>query len=179
MQPLMLDPINTRELPRMSTSDLPFTVDELRNALDYNPETGIFTWKASGKARFIGKPAGRIDAGRKRSGYHRIKFRKRFLSAHRLAWMHVHGEWPEGEIDHINGIRHDNRLVNLRLATRQVNSHNRHGTKGYYFHKPSKKWRALMYVDKRQIHLGSFNDESSARDAHLKAKRIHHPTAPV
>ena len=84
---------------------------ELRNRLEYIEETGKFYWKwisptrptdYSYNSRFPGKEAGSIKAGRNRDGYIEIHVKSRMLKAHRLAWWWVYGEWPTGEIDHIN-----------------------------------------------------------------------------
>ena len=81
-------------------------------------------------------------------------------------------------VDHENGNPFDNRKVNLRTATVQVNQHNRHSAKGYYWDKQKKKWKSQIRVNKKLIHLGQYATEDEARSAYLEAKQKYHPTAP-
>lgn len=167
----MMDSKNTRELRVKSTSDLPFTVEQLRIALDYDPETGIFKWKTRiTNAIRVGDIAGTLSV----RGYWYIRLYRVNVIAHRLAWMHVFGEWPSSELDHINGIRSDNRISNLKLSTRAGNTQNRKGVKGCSYRGDRNKWYAGITVNKRHICLGYFDDEHSARAAYLEAKRKHH-----
>lgn len=89
------------------------TLERVKELLHYDQETGLFYWNAK-----RGRCAKLSVAGSWNSyGYRRIKVDGRGYPAHRLAWLHVHGRWPQGEIDHINGIKHDNRIANLCEAT--------------------------------------------------------------
>lgn len=95
----------------------------LRTLLDYNPLTGQFTWRVRAAHRIhVGDIAGVIC---KSTGYRVIGINGVRHSAHRLAWLHVHGEWPAQNIDHINGDRSDNRIENLRDVSQQTNTLNR------------------------------------------------------
>ena len=86
----------------------------LREALHYDPDTGIFTWKvATASCVKVGAEAGCV----KNDGYRAIGMGGKSYKAHRLAWLYVHGEWPKEQIDHINHIRTDNRMENLRPAS--------------------------------------------------------------
>jgi hypothetical protein len=78
------------------------------------------------------------------------------------------------ELDHINGIRNDNRIENLRSVTRQQNQWNRTTAKGYYWDKVKNKWRAELKLNRKKIYLGMFNTEEEARNAYLAAKQIYH-----
>lgn len=98
----------------MATYLQDITVDELKAALEYNPTTGQFTRKSSGK------PAG--SKGSK--GYVQILLNYKSYKAHRLAWLYAYGEWPDKQVDHINLDRADNRLSNLRLADNSENNAN-------------------------------------------------------
>lgn len=95
------------------------TVAQLRDALSYDAETGVFRWRhdRSSMAR-AGQVAGNVSH---RGGYRLIRVNYTRFLAHRLAWFYVHGEWPQGELDHINGRPDDNSIGNLRPATRQQN----------------------------------------------------------
>lgn len=95
------------------------TVAELRDALAYDAETGIFRWRhdRASTAR-AGQIAGSPCHPR---GYRFIRVNYSRFLAHRLAWFYVYGEWPAGEVDHVNGKTDDNSIKNLRLATRQQN----------------------------------------------------------
>ena len=104
---------------------------------------------------------------------------KRILE-HRVIYEMHHGPIPEGmEIDHINGIRDDNRIENLRVVTRTENQHNVKSVKGICFHKAAGKFMASITVDKKQIYLGLHETEELAREAYLEAKAKYHPTSPI
>lgn len=90
------------------------TADILRSILDYDPETGKFDWRNNRRK------AGCLD----NFGYHRIQVLGKLYKAHRLAWLHYYGEWPEQDVDHVNGVRSDNRIANLRSATKGQQSQN-------------------------------------------------------
>jgi len=99
--------------------------DHVRGRLDYDPETGEFIWKARvGDKQWSAKFAGEVAGTIANTGYRRIMLDGEGYGAARLAWLYVHGEWPKNEIDHINRVKDDNRLVNLREATRTENCNN-------------------------------------------------------
>jgi hypothetical protein len=160
------------------------TADRLREILSYDPETGVLTWIAPISSRSKpGEPAGTITP----LGYVRIgMFREQHLG-HRLAWLHVYGKWPNGDLDHINGVRHDNRLVNLREATRSGNNQNiraarsdsAHGFLGATWSKAAQKWRASICVNRKQKTLGTFDSAEEAHAAYLKAKAELHPYSTI
>ena len=104
----------------------PLTIEQLRAALDYNPDTGIFTWKhrPDMSAQWNGKWAGKKAGGLHAEGYIGIRVNGRRHSASWLAWLWVHGDWPLEFIDHKNGDRSDNRIDNLREATKSENGAN-------------------------------------------------------
>ncbi len=147
----------------------------LRELLNYNPLTGEFRWAPSTNKRFRGKPAGSIN----NHGYHRIQIDKREYVAHRLAWLFVHGEWPIEEIDHVNGDRKDNRLENLRQATRAENQRNsanwRRSSAGLRgVQRVNKKYHAHIQCDGKQSHIGSFASPEAAHAAYYaEASRLH------
>lgn len=156
------------------------TVERLREVLNYDPASGIFTWRISTCTRpLAGRVAGRIVA----KGYISIGIDSVHYFAHRLAWLYVHGEWPNGLIDHINGKEADNRIANLRVVDDRTNKENQHkasihnkstGLLGVSFHKAGGKYTAQIHHNRRKIHLGSFNDPNTAHMAYLEAKRRIH-----
>lgn len=159
------------------------TADQLKASADYSADTGEFIWKRrfskAGKlVRRCGMKAGSVDA------YGRIVMRigGRLYFAHQLAWLYVHGAWPNGVIDHINGIRSDNRICNLRDVSQAVNMQNRRvaktthklGVIGVSWHEAGRKWRARVGVNRREVHLGLFDSVEEASAAYITAKRRLH-----
>jgi len=152
------------------------TQKELHKLLRYNHETGDFIYIASMKRIKVGDTAGRLHS----MGYWCIGlFGEQYL-AHRLAWLYVHGEFPENQIDHINHDRIDNRIVNLREATNATNHMNRpmqrnnkSGFTGVFFEKSISKWRAQLRTDGKNIHLGVFHKLSDAIKARKKGNIRH------
>lgn len=107
--------------------------------------------------------------------------------AHRLAWLYVHGRWPIADIDHINGIRDDNRFTNLREASRAENnqnirsarSHAISGLLGAHWHRQSGLWYMRIKVDGKSFTKGMFATAEEAHAAYLKAKAEHHPFSTI
>ena len=146
----------------MSKSTL--TAERLRHLLDYDPDTGLFTWKVS-PARNVkdGQVAGSIND----DGYLRIRFDGKAYAAHRLAWLYMTGEFPPADVDHKNGIRSDNRWANLRAATRTENSANHKGwgtsgVRGVRWCKKTKKWQARIRVNGTLYRIGTFSTVEEA-----------------
>jgi len=99
--------------------------------------------------------------------------KKKFnIRAHRFAWYYTYNEIPN-IIDHINKIRHDNRITNLRNVNAQQNQFNSE-RKGYSRYKKSQKWRARINLNNKEIVLGYFDNQEDARKAYLKAKEKYH-----
>ena len=152
---------------------------KLRELLDYNPDTGVFTWKVKPCKN---KNAG-IEAGSIGTGYRTIKVLKKLYQAHRLAWLYVYGEFPSKLIDHINGNPLDNRMVNLREATNYENSQNIYkpqsnntsGFLGVTYMQKKKKWRAKIAVEGKRLSLGYYKSPEDAHKAYIEAKRKYHP----
>lgn len=147
------------------------TQEELKAALHYNPETGVFTNKIQRGTCQPGKEVGHLDMG-----YVKINLFGQTFKAHRLAWLYMTGSMPTEDTDHVNGIRSDNRFGNLREASRGQNmmnigvkKHNTSGYKGVTFHKPTGKWRAQIQVDKKKMGLGYFSDIREAAEAYIFA----------
>lgn len=151
---------------------------DLRNLLDYNPETGLFIWRRSNSNV---SPAGSL-AGRSinSDGYRQIVINRRFYKAHRLAWFYVHGVWPK-QIDHINGVRTDNRLCNLRNVSSQQNAHNqrrphRNNRSGFLgvSKRADGRFQAEIRVSGKKRYLGAFPTAEQASAAYVAAKRQMH-----
>lgn len=151
----------------------------LQEILNYDYKTGIFTYRVGRNNQIA------IDtvAGSKMDiGYIRIVIDGKAYMAHRLVWLYLHGSLPELYIDHINGIRDDNRVSNLREVSRTTNNQNRtclnrnnsSGKMGVDFLKRSNKFRARLRVDGKEMHLGLFATESEAVEVWLCAKKQYH-----
>jgi hypothetical protein len=150
---------------------------ELTRLLDYDQNTGQFTWKVKTCRKVVpGKKAGGLNS----NGYVQIKINNIFFYGHRLAWFYVHSKWPEQEIDHINGNPSDNRMCNLRAADRTQNNQNRiarvdcnSGVRGVMQRKDTKKWRAEIRVNKKLISLGCFQTLEEAASARKVAEQTY------
>lgn len=118
---------------------------------------------------------GKEIIGKCGNGYIRLEIirKKIYLKGHQFAWFYINKYIPE-EIDHINGIRTDNRIDNLRAVTRQQNQWNRTTAKGYCWNKNANKFMAQITVNKKQIHLGYYETEYDAHKSYIKAKQKYH-----
>lgn len=146
------------------------TVDRLRGLLHYDPETGVFTSKVRRGSRCpIGREVGSVTS----CGYVALCIDHRKYYAHRLAWAYLNGYWPAGDIDHIDGNRQNNRISNLRPATRRENLQSSMpgrsicGFKGVSAVKGERaRFRARIYVDSVEISLGCFGTAHEAAKAY-------------
>lgn len=152
------------------------TSEQLRACLEYHPDSGLFTRHFdSGTAK-----AGDTAGWKEKHGYTKISVLGRKYYAHRLAWLYMTGEWPVG-VDHINGVRDDNRWCNLREADQSLNMHNarkRTGTTskhvGVNRHSDGRHFVAEITVGGKRHYLGCFKSEEDAAAARAKAKREYH-----
>lgn len=147
------------------------SAETVRSDLSYDPRTGAFRWRSPRPKITVG-----ALAGTQQSGYWMIHLRGVDYHAHRLAWLYVYGRWPEGDVDHINLDRFDNRIHNLREATRSQNcantgipSHNTSGFKGVSRIKRNGKWGARISCDGTPYHLGTFQTAGEAAAAYDRA----------
>ena len=151
----------------------------LHKLLEYNPDTGVFTWmvERGGRTARVGSPAGSTD----KRGYKSIRINRRIYYAHRLAWLYVTGENPSLQIDHIDGNRSNNRAANLRQATHGQNMHNSRiksnntsGVKGVTWDKSTEKWCVRIVVGRRCLHLGLFRSIEDAAEVVKAARPLLH-----
>ena len=180
---------------RKSTLLSNLTAGYVRSILDYDPDTGVLTWRertdikdalvrSKWNNRYAGTCAGAVHPGGQRSltKYRVLGINGRTYRAHRVAWLHVYGEWPPGEIDHANGDGTDNRIANLRLATRAQNCANTKakkgnvsGIKGVTTLSWSSGTRFQAQISKNggagTRYLGTFDTAEEAHDAYMEAAR--------
>lgn len=164
------------------------THERLTEILDYDPATGIFTWRPrslrddkTGAIKSWNKRyAGRTVGHKGKRGRLEITIGTQNFMAHRLAWFYVTGKWPVAQIDHRNVMPGDNRWTNLREATNAQNQANRGpqkdnkaGAKGVCWREKRQRWCAQIHVGGRQIFLGEFSQKADAADAYARAARIH------
>lgn len=169
----------------MTAKPLP-DVELVRKVLDYDPETGILTWRrrpaelfesktnvSQWNGRYAGKEA---FTATDTKGYRHGHLFGRVISAHRVAWCIFHGEWAK-EIDHINGNAGDNRIANLRSVTRRQNCQNRKlridcasGMTGVYWRANRRKWQANIFLETGHVYLGLFSDFEEAVAARKAAE---------
>lgn len=159
---------------------------ELIIRLSYNKKTGVFIWKKKDvliiQDKTWNKNHANNEAGYLRAkGYRVINIGGKEYQCGRLAWLFVYGKMPVNEIDHINGVSSDNRISNLREATRSENainrgiqSNNKSGFKGIYKRLNLNSWVASIMKNGKKITIGSFPSAKEASEAYLiAAKKIH------
>jgi hypothetical protein len=154
--------------------------EELLNTLNYDSESGIFTWLIKPCSNvIINSIAGCIRG----DGYISIRFNKTTYLAHRLAWFYHFGIWPELNIDHIDTIKHHNFISNLRECTQSENNQNqtkasirsKSGFLGVSYDKRYNSYLARIEIDNKRFYLGSYKTPEEAHQVYLKAKQELHP----
>lgn len=162
-----------------ATRDLPpeVTLERLKEVVSYDPATGRFTRVGGARSDLLGHQA----RPRNGDGYPRLEIDGRRYLCHILAWFYVYGVWPEDEIDHRDGDRTNNRIDNLREATRRLNAQNKrkpgkNNTSGYLgVSRRRKGWAARIKIPNGPYkYLGTFVTKERAYDAYVEAKRIYH-----
>lgn len=160
----------------MAKTDL--TAQRLRELLNYDPETGVFTNRAPRKKIRVGEAAGTLD---KSTGYIVLCIDRRHYYGHRLAFLYVTGRWPVQLVDHKDGARTNNRWGNLRDEPRSINQQNmRHAMPGTASgllgaFKKRARWESRIRIGEKIIRLGTFATARAAHEAYIVAKREHHP----
>ena len=144
----------------------------LKELFAYDVETGELVWNVRKRGSTMGKVAG----CKYRNGYTMVRVDGVRYLAHRLVWLYHHGKWPDAEIDHINRNPSDNRIENLRPATRQqnianygVSKANKSGFKGVWFHKDRARWIAQIQKDGKIHWLGAYKSAEDAASAYRVA----------
>lgn len=152
------------------------TYDIADKALDYDPVTGILTWKVYRNPRALEhQVAGYLG----NQGYLMIGLLGKNYQAHRLAWLLHYGHWPVEQLDHINHVRTDNRICNLREVTQSANLKNKSKSKANssnhtgVYKTAVGNWIARICVDRRQINLGTFKSLEEAVAARQAANKQH------
>jgi hypothetical protein len=134
--------------------------DNITSNMNYDPDTGVFTWSKPYRGNIVGSIVGR----ELHSGYWQIRFMSKNYLAHRLAWFYCFKEWPAEELDHINRVRSDNRLDNLREATRKENSRNCNNTStyGHNIYKRYDKFRVARQINGTILYFGTYKNLETA-----------------
>ena len=147
-------------------------VNGLMELLHYNPESGVFYWKTNRKNQIKKGDA----AGYNSCGYIRITINNKPYMAHQLAWAYIAGEFPQNEIDHINGVKDDNRFTNLRsvpkkdnLKNKRLYSNNKSGVSGVHYRTDTNKWVSQISINGRNKKLGCFELLEDAVSARLQS----------
>jgi len=157
------------------------SIERLRELFAYEPDTGVITrLVAAGRSRSMSTVGAICD-----TGYLVVKVDGKKLKAHRLAWALYHGSWPKNHIDHINGVKTDNRLSNLRDVTVAQNLQNQRRPQvsnksceflGVSLDKRKNLWVAQIQVNRKGIYIGRFKTAEEAHAAYVQKKRELHPT---
>ena len=159
----------------MTKHESVLTQKRLLEVLRYEPETGYFYWNGKQARNTL---ADAKAGGLSNHGYWVIVVDKKRYMAHRLAWLYVHGKWPENFIDHIDGVKTNNKISNLRNVTAQGNRENQHvstgeiGILGVY--KRSSRFVAQITSGSRTRYLGTFDTPEAAHLAYVSEKRNIH-----
>ncbi len=160
------------------------TQDELKSVLCYDKDSGVFTWIKSYRNQHTGKVAGGFD----KDGYVTIKIARKPYRAHNLAWLYMFGRMPDVILDHIDMVKDNNRINNLREVTHAENA--QHKTKalstnkscgmlGVSLHKRCNMYRARIMTNGKRVLLGYFNCPQEAHEAYVAAKRVLHRTCEI
>jgi hypothetical protein len=160
------------------------TQKTLKEIVNYDLHTGIFTTK-------LPRPnsvAGKIIGTKNGKGYLVASINNKLYRLHRLAWLYVYGRHPTHQIDHINGLKDDNRIGNLRDVVSRLNTENQHkapknsnsGFLGVSWCKQKNKYRACIVANGKQNHIGFYVDKEDAAKAYFLAKtKLHKGYVPI
>ena len=152
------------------------TQERLKEILHYNPDTGSMNWLVLDRNKNPDKEAGCLS----KDGYKVIQIDGRQYKAHRIAWLYFYGTWPKKQIDHINRIKNDNRIHNLREANTSENAQNivktknNTGYRGVTYWSNSGKYVAMICINGKNKFLGSFTTPEDAHAAYIEEKKKYH-----
>ena len=154
------------------------TQDRLKQLVSYDPESGLIRWAGEKRSRV---KIGALVGSKMKKGYLRAGIDKRLYMCHVIAWLYVYGDFPEGQIDHINGVKDDNRISNLRISTPSGNAQNKKharsdsksGLMGAL--RSGGSWIARLTTNGETTYLGKFKSPEDASKAYINAKRRFHP----
>lgn len=151
----------------------------------YDRDSGVLYWGDPGLAyfknergykEFLKRRQGKAAGHQGATGYLDVGIKGRTYRVHRVIWALENGRDPVGDIDHIDGCRTNNRLENLREATRSqnrantgANANNKSGLKGVHWHKGSKGWRAVITKNRKLHYLGQYSTPEAAHEAYIEA----------
>lgn len=164
------------------------TQDYLKEYFSYDPNTGHFIIEKLTSLFSRSVHVGDVAGSKYKDGYINLKINNQRYKAHRLAWLYVHGKFPDNEIDHINGIKDDNRIDNLRDVTKSMNIQNQNkahksnktsGLLGVWFDKDSGRFITKISLNGKQKNLGRFDTKEEAHEVYLTAKREFHSTCTI
>jgi len=152
------------------------TQERLKELFIYDPDSGIFTRKITLNNRAI---AGSSPGSLNKKGYMRTSIDYKEYYLHRMAWLYVYGIMPD-EIDHDDGYKDNNRIINLKdvshgdnLKNIRIPSDNTSGHIGVGWHKQAEKWVASIYINRKSLHLGLFDKKTEAIKARKDAEKKH------
>lgn len=172
----------------MAAKPLP-PVEYLRECFDYDPDTGILTWRerpvehftSAGLCRRTNLRWANKEAGRTNQSRREVRVYGASFFVHRIIWKIIYGADPAEQIDHIDGNSLNNKISNMRSATSAQNAHNmkakptRDGAlKGATFCKDTKRWKSAITLGGKHIHLGRFDTQKEAHEAYIEASKKHH-----
>lgn len=167
----------------LKKSNSPLTQERLKELFSYDQNTGIFTRLLPTSSR---SKKGMVAGSKYKTGYLFICIDGNRYLAHRLAWLYVYGVFPEKQLDHINQIKYENRIINLREANASENAQNRpdisqkKNKSGYYgvchnkFKKNKPEWFAQIKLNGKTVYLEYFDDPKQAHESYLNEKRKLH-----
>lgn len=165
----------------MSKVNFTLTQERLIEVLNYDPSTGLFARRFA-KTNKVKSMVGVWQAGSlTNTGYRSIRVDGVPYQAHRLAWLYMTGEWPDGQIDHKNGVRSDNRFDNLRDVTvaenqlnlSKTNQNSVSGIRGAHWNRSRGKFQSQLEIGGKRIYIGLFDTAEEASSAYYEARKRH------